>query len=136
MLLARSGRPKEKQPAGPSSQSGILSKWKSERFAGLFRPTNLSVSPPFNHSATFSLHQSPVTSYRSPLLALSAFAAFPALSQPHCDQVFELEHATTDPSLHRAKGLTQLLGNFVLGQTGEKGELNRLTLFLRELKYR
>jgi hypothetical protein len=83
-----------------------------------------------NHQSLLTSHFSLLTSHRSSL------AAFPALSQPHCDQVFELEHATTDPSLHRAKRLTQLLGNFVLGQTGEKGELNRLTLFLRELKYR
>jgi hypothetical protein len=38
--------PKEKQPAGPGSQSGILPKWKSTRLTGLFRPTHLRLGRP------------------------------------------------------------------------------------------
>jgi hypothetical protein len=40
---AKMGRSsKEKQPAGPSLQSGILLKWRTARLAGLFLPTPIT----------------------------------------------------------------------------------------------
>ena len=64
---------------------------------------------------------------------MDAFLAPPAPLQFRANHIPQFDHPTANPCLDGPEGLAKVIGDFRLGHRREKGQLNDLTLIIREL---